>query len=181
MTTALPTLVVLYTFNITGRGTAYIVEAPEPPLTGDEHVLVDGIEYVVTGVERKALMPPLPPIYVFDGKQTVILVKVRNMDANSLTEFFEGDLPRIDEAVEVMVSERHPAIQNLMRWFGYKHLPDHLQGASDVFWALAVQMLMGCETDSPELIAGLRKLLEAKDCYVRAIVEQNEKKASETA
>lgn len=40
---------------------------------------------------------------------------------------------------------------------------------SKSFHDLAVGMLL-TQKDSPELAAGLRKLLEAKDCFVRNIV-----------
>jgi hypothetical protein len=55
----------------------------------------------------------------------------------------------------------------IMQYFDYKHLPEHLQEVSKPIGDLAVQM---DETlpDSAEKSAGLRKLLEAKDCLVRA-------------
>lgn len=55
----------------------------------------------------------------------------------------------------------------LMQFFAYEHLPAHLQTISKPFGELAKQM---CETlpSNPERTAGLRKLLEAKDCAVRA-------------
>ena len=54
-----------------------------------------------------------------------------------------------------------------MRWFRYDHLPEDLQEVSRPFGVLAHEMN---ETlpDGPEKSAGLRKLLEAKDCMVRA-------------
>jgi len=55
----------------------------------------------------------------------------------------------------------------IMRYFESGHLPDNLAPISEECEKLAVwmdQML----TDSPEKSAGLRKLLEAKDCFVRA-------------
>lgn len=51
--------------------------------------------------------------------------------------------------------------------FEYKHLPEHLQEISRPFALLAGGMIDKLP-DSPELTAGLRKLLEAKDCMVRA-------------
>lgn len=40
------------------------------------------------------------------------------------------------------------------------------------FWNVALNMVEGLP-DSPELTAGLRKLLEAKDCFVRAAVHKD--------
>jgi hypothetical protein len=64
---------------------------------------------------------------------------------------------------------RHPGVVALLRWFEYEHLPTHLQLVSEPFGGLAQKML--ALPDSAELTAGLRKLLEAKDCFVRAAVE----------
>lgn len=57
-----------------------------------------------------------------------------------------------------------------MKFFEYKHLPEHLQEISKPIGELAQQM---AETlpDSEETNTGLRKLLEAKDCFVRAKLE----------
>lgn len=51
--------------------------------------------------------------------------------------------------------------------FEYEHLPPELQPTSEACAHLAYQMADELP-DSPELTAGLRKLLEAKDCFVRA-------------
>lgn len=55
----------------------------------------------------------------------------------------------------------------IMQYFEYAHLPANLQEHSKAFWALASHV---CRTlpESPERTAALRKLLEAKDCAVRA-------------
>jgi hypothetical protein len=60
----------------------------------------------------------------------------------------------------------HPAVENLLRFFEYDHLPEQLQAISQPFHALAHDL--AGRLDGPELAAGLRKLLEAKDCMVRA-------------
>jgi hypothetical protein len=64
---------------------------------------------------------------------------------------------------------RHPATAHLLRFFTYDHLPKHLQGISAECSNLAHLMVEDL-SDGPELSAGLRKLLEAKDCFVRAAV-----------
>ena len=58
----------------------------------------------------------------------------------------------------------------IMKFFAYAHLPERLQIISKPIGELAKQM---DETlpDGPEKSAGLRKLLEAKDCFVRAQLE----------
>lgn len=61
----------------------------------------------------------------------------------------------------------HPSTEALLQFFAYEHLPEHLQGVSrecsEVAHAMAARLPEG-----PELTTGLRKLLEAKDCFVRA-------------
>ncbi|MFF0903983.1 UNVERIFIED_CONTAM: hypothetical protein RF653_09945 [Kocuria sp. CPCC 205316] len=68
---------------------------------------------------------------------------------------------------EDILKERHPGVQDLYRFFAWDHLPEHLQKTSQVMQAAAADMIHDLP-DGPELTAGLRKLLEAKDCFVRA-------------
>lgn len=58
----------------------------------------------------------------------------------------------------------------IMRYFEFGHLPQHLQGVSGDVYALAYSMDAQLP-DGPEKSAGLRKLLEAKDCFVRAALD----------
>ena len=55
----------------------------------------------------------------------------------------------------------------MLRFFQYTHLPSHLQGASKPFCELAEWMVKTLPRNA-ERTAGLRKLMEAKDCAVRA-------------
>jgi hypothetical protein len=58
----------------------------------------------------------------------------------------------------------------IMKYFEYSHLPPKLQVVSKPFYELATQM----DTTLPagaEKSAGLRKLLEAKDCFVRTALD----------
>lgn len=67
------------------------------------------------------------------------------------------------------VQGRHPATQQIARWFDYDHLPE-MSRAKIVSKSCAdqAQALIDFLPDGPELTTGLRKLLEAKDCFVRA-------------
>ena len=62
---------------------------------------------------------------------------------------------------------RHPSTAHVLQYFEYGHLPPHLQAVSKPVGDLAHLMVDGLP-ESPEVTAGLRKLLEAKDCFVRA-------------
>lgn len=54
-----------------------------------------------------------------------------------------------------------------MRYFEFAHLPQNLQEVSKPIGELAASM-DSLLPESAEKSAGLRKLLEAKDCFVRA-------------
>ena len=55
----------------------------------------------------------------------------------------------------------------ILKYFEYDHLPEHLQEVSKPIGDLAKEM-NDTLSNGPEKSAGLRKLLEAKDCFVRA-------------
>lgn len=70
---------------------------------------------------------------------------------------------------------------NLMQFFGYSHLPENLQTISKPFGELAEKINQDLP-DNPEKTTALRKLLEAKDCAVRAnIFKQPEEQAQAKA
>lgn len=71
--------------------------------------------------------------------------------------------------LQTAVADRHPSTQQICGYFQYDHLPAHLQLISKPCCGLALEMLEHLD-DGPELTTGLRKLLEAKDCFVRAAV-----------
>lgn len=62
---------------------------------------------------------------------------------------------------------RNVSTQHVAKFFTYRHLPAKLQPISKECHDLAMKMIDEIP-DGPELTAGLRKLLEAKDCFVRA-------------
>jgi hypothetical protein len=59
----------------------------------------------------------------------------------------------------------------MLQFFQFAHLPEHLQGISQEFYALAHWMARTLPRN-PERTVALRKLLEAKDCAVRAQLYQ---------
>jgi|GEM_PF-3051018 len=60
--------------------------------------------------------------------------------------------------------------QAIMLHFRHRHLPEPLQEISAQCSALALDMVKQLP-DDPELLAGLRCLLQAKDCFVRAAAQ----------
>lgn len=61
------------------------------------------------------------------------------------------------------------APEHIMQFFAYSHLPPHLQAVSAPFGALAEKMVADLPRN-PERTVALRKLLEAKDAAVRALL-----------
>lgn len=55
----------------------------------------------------------------------------------------------------------------MLQFFTWKHLPEQLQAVSRPFGELAEKICRELPAN-PERTAALRKLLEAKDCAVRA-------------
>lgn len=60
----------------------------------------------------------------------------------------------------------HPSVEAILQYFKYDHLPQHLQDVSQPFCDLAQDV--ASKYQGPETTVCLRKLLEAKDCAVRA-------------
>lgn len=61
----------------------------------------------------------------------------------------------------------HPAIEHVLKYFAFAHLPPHLQAVSEPFSHLAHQVA-NRSPQNQETTVALRKLLEAKDAAVRA-------------
>ena len=61
----------------------------------------------------------------------------------------------------------------LMQFFEYEHLPPHLQSVSSLFGKLA-ETIEASLPRNTEKTTALRKLLEAKDCAVRAVLFKDE-------
>jgi hypothetical protein len=61
----------------------------------------------------------------------------------------------------------------MLQFFTYAHLPAHLQEVSKPFCLLA-ESISETLPPNPERTVALRKLLEAKDCAVRALLYKAE-------
>lgn len=60
----------------------------------------------------------------------------------------------------------------MLQFFRYDHLPPNLQAVSEPFCKLANEIVISLPRN-PERTVALRKLLEAKDCAVRALIYQS--------
>jgi hypothetical protein len=61
---------------------------------------------------------------------------------------------------------------NSLRYFEYDHLPEPMRSVSKEIHDTAVTMIQLLkDAGGPETEMGMRKLLEAKDCFVRASLD----------
>jgi hypothetical protein len=60
-------------------------------------------------------------------------------------------------------------MEPLLQFFRYEHLPENLQVISKPFGELAQKIVTDLPRN-PERTVALRKLLESKDCAVRAVL-----------
>ncbi len=68
---------------------------------------------------------------------------------------------------------RNPSTQHMLKMLAPNiNLKDEYYDVAWESFQLGLWMV-NTVPDSPELTAGLRKLLEAKDCFVRALVDKN--------
>lgn len=65
-----------------------------------------------------------------------------------------------------------PKEHYMLQFFAYEHLPASLRMVSQPFGLLA-KSIDADLPDNPEKTTSLRKLLEAKDCAVRAVLFKN--------
>lgn len=73
--------------------------------------------------------------------------------------------------VTMNLDNRHPATRQILRWFAADHLPQGRLRRTSSIIANHAHYLAATLPDGPELSAGLRKMLEAKDCFVRAAID----------
>lgn len=78
-------------------------------------------------------------------------------------------LGKISIMPDQLFTEFEVSIDNVLKYFEYKHLPEHLQMRSAPFGQLA-RLIVDTTPRNPERTVALRKLLEAKDAAVRAHV-----------
>lgn len=66
------------------------------------------------------------------------------------------------------LSGRHPGTAHFGPLFSFEHLPEGTMRNTSQSCHNLAQAMADTLPDGPELSAGLRKLLESKDCFVRA-------------
>lgn len=82
----------------------------------------------------------------------------------------EGSVTVTKQIIKGANMQQTPAPQeHILQFFAYEHLPERLQAVSAPFGVMA-QNIVDTLPRNPERTVALRKLLEAKDAAVRALV-----------
>lgn len=68
----------------------------------------------------------------------------------------------------------NPAYERVLQYFDYRHLKGDLREVSKKCCMLAFGLLEKLPDNHAEVTVGLRHLLEAKDCFVRALLPQDQ-------
>ena len=116
---------------------------------------------------RRGGLDPVELMFAFDGRDIIDIMKGK-YDLADVVQRLRKELARHEAEVN-MEKQRHPSITHLLRFFKHDHLPPKLQAVSKPFCYLAHDV--GSKYEGPEAAACLRKLLEAKDCAVRAALQ----------
>ncbi len=120
-------------------------------------VVHNGEEYCNVDLETSQ------PMYPGDSRTKIVLNARQVVLASTPRTLDEAAAPGSQEEREAKL-KAFP----ILAFFRYEQLPPKLQEISKPFGLLAWEMAMRPTNNPAELSAGLRKLLEAKDCIVRA-------------
>lgn len=128
--------------------------------------------------------PPSPSADVVDVKRIARLAAAierardrrRTIIAADITERVRA-APRMIRLRDLAGGAMHDQLENvlvesgeqMLRFFASSHLPERLQRVSDKFAEAAIFVVQTCPKNAERTVA-LRKLLEGKDCAVRALL-----------
>ena len=145
---------------------------PSPPYDPD-NALQWCVDNIIVWPTLDAFAPPPPEWWVWSSSlsqthKSLALINEHNAVMAVIAKVdwdnAKGDIPKSDSSQ--WVSNR---VDPIMKFFEFKHLPEHLQQASEPICSIAHAYDTSLP-DGPEKTEGLRKLLEAKDCFVRAVL-----------
>lgn len=77
--------------------------------------------------------------------------------------------------IDLSSVERHPSVTEKMAFFECNHLPEPLFSVANIIRTTALEIVATVE-DHPQLALGLQHLIDAKDCFVRSAVAQENKR-----
>jgi len=142
-------------------------------ITAVFHVSTDS-----SGTTMECEYPDIPDYTLGVWDRAVVYGDVDSIPATDLSQWINRLSKFLKQGGEVTVKESRNSAEgcpvdetlpskDIMRFFEYDHLPDQLQKVSKPICDMAIKMDKVLP-DGAEKSVGLRKLLEAKDCFVRA-------------
>jgi len=133
--------------------------------------LVEAAKILATGPEQVHMLVNAGHLQEFrDGDERVVkreqVEALKDEDVQMLLtgRFMSDTTP----APDLRPKMHHGAVAHVLQFFAFAHLPAHLQKVSQPFHELAYTIADA--SDNPETTIALRKLLEAKDAAVRAVL-----------
>ena len=117
---------------------------------------------------------------VLGDDTTLKIAPGESVDLEDVSAYAEPKTVRINpventvEPAEPRAGTEKPATarppNRMLKWFQTEHLPEPLRDVAESCRAFASEMDRDLP-EGPEKTTGLRKLLEAKDCFVRAKID----------
>jgi hypothetical protein len=125
--------------------------------------------------DQAAELPELPELPTDVSRETTVVESTEAVDAAAAAAVDAAAAVLEDRVPRTVTLELHHdwpalgAVDYVAQFFAWGHLPAHLRAVSAVFGGVAGYILTVVPRN-PERTVGLRKLLEAKDAIVRAVV-----------
>lgn len=95
------------------------------------------------------------------------------MEMSNLDNNLASILSEYGKSIREGLKDRHPSSVHMLKVLAPNpNLTGELATISEKCWDLGLNMFINLP-DGPELTAGLRKLVETKDCFVRAKLDEN--------
>lgn len=141
-----------------------VIPIPVEAITADKKMQWGELRLPVPSCEEQLLRGRL-----FEAAGRVL--RELGFDGEVLRRWIRKVWPEEEKAMggDLTVGEVPHGGNAIMRYFASKHQPPHLQVVSQMCADLAEE-IDAVVPQGPEKSAGLRKLLEAKDCFVRAML-----------
>ena len=111
---------------------------------------------------------------VFDEMPNAMVARYTPVVGDYLVEYEDGyrsisPKKAFEDGYAEVPASAPDRTDRMMQFFEYAHLPPHLQEVSKPFCDMA-QRIVNTLPANPERTVALRKLMEAKDCAVRALI-----------
>lgn len=147
-----------------------------------DNEIKDGINYLITNITIEDTEIILSNRFndAYDRFGTLNYSELKGFSFNLILDHFNKEIIKSlhydlteDDLNELRKQQEIKEANGILKHFNYSHLPESLQEVSKPICELSKEMNNKLP-DCAEKQAGLRKLLEAKDCFVRANLEKKD-------